>query len=98
MGLPPATKYSCQNAARDLGESKCVDSPTRVAILVAVCQVSRGGAVEPALVTVGDDLNTVARFFAPGRASYSAADVIESMLGTAAETNPDTELAVTHTA
>jgi nitronate monooxygenase len=44
-------------------------------------QVRRDGAVEPPLVTVGDDLNTIARFLAPGKESYSAADVIESMLG-----------------
>ena len=35
---------------------------------------------EPALVTVGDDLNTVAQFLTPGRASYGAADVIASLL------------------
>jgi nitronate monooxygenase len=35
---------------------------------------------EPALVTVGDDLNTVAQFLAPGRTSYGAADVIASLL------------------
>jgi len=47
---------------------------------------------EPALVTVGDDLNTVAHFLAPGRTSYSAADVVESLLSLtvnpAAETEP----------
>ena len=36
--------------------------------------------MEPALVTVGDDLNTVAQFLAPGRTSYSAAKVVESLL------------------
>jgi nitronate monooxygenase len=35
---------------------------------------------EPALVTVGDDLNTVAQFLAPGQTSYGAADVIASLL------------------
>jgi nitronate monooxygenase len=43
-------------------------------------QTRKDGFVEPALVTVGDDLNTVAQFLAPGRASYSAADVVESLL------------------
>ena len=33
-------------------------------------------SVEPPLVTVGDDLNTVAQFLAPGRDTYSAADVV----------------------
>jgi hypothetical protein len=37
--------------------------------------------VEPPLVTVGDDLNAVSQFLAPGRDTYSAADVIESILG-----------------
>jgi nitronate monooxygenase len=36
--------------------------------------------VEPALVTIGDDLNTVAQFMPQGRESYSAADVVESLL------------------
>ena len=43
-------------------------------------QIRKDGAVEPPLVTVGDDLNTVAQFLAPGRESYSAAEVIESLL------------------
>ncbi len=43
-------------------------------------QVRDNDTVEPALVTVGDDLNTIAQFLAPGRKSYSAADVVESLL------------------
>ena len=43
-------------------------------------QTRKDDAVEPPLVTVGDDLNTVAQFLAPGRESYSAADVIDSLL------------------
>jgi len=43
-------------------------------------QTRKDGSVEPALVTVGDDLNTVAQFLAPGRSSYSAADVVASLL------------------
>jgi nitronate monooxygenase len=43
-------------------------------------QIRKGEQVEPALVTVGDDLNTVATFLAPGRNSYSAAEVVESLL------------------
>jgi nitronate monooxygenase len=50
-------------------------------------QIRRDGTVEPPLVTVGDDLNKVAHFLSPGQDSYSAAEVIESMLGTAAESN-----------
>ncbi len=43
-------------------------------------QVRKDGTVEPALVTVGDDLNTIAQFLEPGRESYSAADVVHSLL------------------
>jgi nitronate monooxygenase len=43
-------------------------------------QPRKDGSFEPALVTIGDDLNTVARFLAPAEASYSAADVVESLL------------------
>jgi nitronate monooxygenase len=47
---------------------------------VGHAQSRNGNGVEPALVTVGDDLNTVAQFLAPGRTSYSAADVVASLL------------------
>src|SRR5664279_4690443 len=43
-------------------------------------QVRKDGSIEPPLVTVGDDLNTVAQFLAPGRTSYTAADVVKSLL------------------
>ncbi len=43
-------------------------------------QTRKDGSVEPPLVTIGDDLNTVAQFLAPGRTSYSAADVVKSLL------------------
>jgi hypothetical protein len=32
-------------------------------------------------VTVGDDLNSIAQFLAPDRDSYSAVDVVHSILG-----------------
>jgi nitronate monooxygenase len=41
--------------------------------------------VEPALVTVGDDLSTVGTFLAPGRTSYSAAEVINRLLSLCAD-------------
>jgi len=47
---------------------------------IGYAQIRKTGPVEPALVTVGDDLNTVAQFLAPGKATYSAADVVESLL------------------
>jgi nitronate monooxygenase len=43
-------------------------------------QTRKDKSVEPPLITVGDDLNSVVQYLAPGRDSYSAADVIEAML------------------
>jgi nitronate monooxygenase len=52
---------------------------------VGKAQVRSGGATEPALVTVGDDLNTVGQFLAPGANTYTAADVVNRLLsGTSA--------------
>ena len=48
-------------------------------------QIRKTGEIEPALVTVGDDLNSVAQFLAPGRDSYSAQEVVESLLSLSAE-------------
>lgn len=56
-------------------------------------QIRKDGTVEPPLVTVGDDLNTVARFLAPGRSTYTAGDVVESLLSgiPLLELQPDAE-------
>ncbi|MGC9224424.1 MAG: nitronate monooxygenase [Terracidiphilus sp.] len=43
-------------------------------------QTRKDGAVEPPLVTIGDDVNSVAAFLRDGAESYSAADVVESLL------------------
>lgn len=43
-------------------------------------QVRKNEVQEPALVTVGDDLNTVAQFLAPGRQTYGVEEVVESLL------------------
>jgi len=48
-------------------------------------QTRKDGSLEPPLVTVGDDLNTVAQFLAPGRTSYGAADVVASLLSLTAD-------------
>ena len=47
---------------------------------IGLAQIRKDATVEPPLVTVGDDLNTVAQFLAPGRTTYSTADVVESLL------------------
>jgi len=44
-------------------------------------QVRKDDVVESPLVTVGDDLNSIAQFLTPGRDSYSAVDVVNSILG-----------------
>jgi nitronate monooxygenase len=41
----------------------------------------RRGAIEPALVTAGDDVANIARFLRPGRTTYSADDVLDDILG-----------------
>jgi nitronate monooxygenase len=43
-------------------------------------QTRKDQSVEPPLITVGDDLNSIVQYLAPGRDSYNAADVIEAML------------------
>jgi len=47
---------------------------------IGLAQVRQNDMVEPALITVGDDLNTIAQFMAPGLQSYSAADVVRALL------------------
>jgi len=56
-------------------------------------QTRKGEAVEPALVTVGDDLNAVAQFLAPGSETYSAADVVKSLLSLSSMMGIDAESA-----
>lgn len=43
-------------------------------------QTRKDQSAEPPLITVGDDLNSIAQYLAPGEESYSAADVIASLL------------------
>jgi nitronate monooxygenase len=47
---------------------------------VGHAQVRKDGSTELPLVTTGDDLNTIAQFVAPGELSYSATDVVASLL------------------
>jgi nitronate monooxygenase len=43
-------------------------------------QTRKDGSIEPPLITVGDDLNTIVQYLKPGHDSYSAVDVVETML------------------
>jgi nitronate monooxygenase len=48
---------------------------------IGLPQVRSGHRVELAIVTMGDDLKTVAQFLRPGESSYTAQDVVEGLLG-----------------
>jgi nitronate monooxygenase len=49
---------------------------------IGLGQVRAGGRHhEPGLITAGDDVGTVKRFLKPGQTHYSAADVIQNLLG-----------------
>lgn len=61
---------------------KCVCNGLMAA--AGYAQVRRDGAVEPALVTAGDEVTHVHCFAGPDRVGYSAADVIDTLLGTRA--------------
>ncbi len=52
-------------------------------------QTRKDKSVEPPLITVGDDLNSIVQYLEPGRDSYSAADVIKAMLQPRAEANAE---------
>ena len=47
-------------------------------------QVRRDGTLEPAIVTAGDDVTRIHEFVRPGRDTYSAADVLDRLLGSTA--------------
>ena len=55
-------------------------------------QTRKDGSVEPALITVGDDLNTVAQFLAPGRRATARRTWWRSLLSLSAN-EPETVLA-----
>ena len=47
---------------------------------IGYAQTRKDESVEPPLVTVGDDLNTIVQFLKPGSDSYSASKVVETLL------------------
>lgn len=47
---------------------------------IGLAQTRKDGYVEPALITAGDDLLEIGRFLRPGRTTYSAREVIETLL------------------
>lgn len=52
-------------------------------------QTRKDSTPEPALVTVGDDLNTIVQFLEPGQTSYSASHVVETLLSKLAAPEPE---------
>jgi nitronate monooxygenase len=61
-------------------------------------QVRKDGAVEPPLITVGDDLNTIAQYLEPGQESYSAVHVVETLLSLSREVEEPAERELAATA
>jgi nitronate monooxygenase len=52
---------------------------------IGLAQIRKAEPVEPPLVTVGDDLNSIAQFVAPGQTSYTTETVLESLLRLSAD-------------
>jgi nitronate monooxygenase len=61
-------------------------------------QTRKDGSVEPPLITVGDDLNTVVQYLQPGQDSYSAVHVVESLLSLTADVEEPAERELAATA
>lgn len=64
-------------------------------------QTRKDGSFEVPLITVGDDLNSIAQFVASGRDGYAAADVVRSLLSLSVESveaEPQTESLLAATA
>jgi nitronate monooxygenase len=76
---PPSNYVAKGGAIEETVGRKCLCNALMAN--VGKAQIRSDGAAEPALVTVGDDLNTVGQFLAPGATTYTAADVIDTLLG-----------------
>jgi len=75
---PVATYVAKGGKVEDTVGRKCLCN----ALLANIghAQTRKDATAEPALVTTGDDLNTVVQFLKPGATSYSAVDVVKSLL------------------
>jgi hypothetical protein len=51
---------------------------------IGLAQIRPGGEIDLPLITAGNDVANIASFLRPGRNSYSAAEVVGSLLGQAA--------------
>jgi nitronate monooxygenase len=61
-------------------------------------QTRKNGSIEPPLITVGDDLNTIVQYLRPGHDSYSAVDVVEALLSLSMDVEEPAELELAATA
>jgi nitronate monooxygenase len=61
-------------------------------------QTRKDGSIEPPLITVGDDLNTIVQYLKPGHDSYSAVDVVEALLSLSMDVEEPAELELAATA
>jgi nitronate monooxygenase len=88
---PVATYVAKGGKVEDTVGRKCLCN----ALLANIghAQTRKDETVEPPLVTVGDDLNTIASFLAPGRMNYSASDVVHALLSKVLAPEPEPELA-----
>ena len=75
---PVATYVAKGGRVEDTAGRKCLCN----ALLsnIGHAQTRKDATAEPALVTTGDDLNTVVQFLAPGATSYSAVEVVHALL------------------
>lgn len=48
---------------------------------IGAAQIRKDGSVEKPIITCGDDLVDISRFIPPGRSSYTASDVVATLLG-----------------
>mgnify|MGYP000688787101 CR=1 FL=1 len=65
---------------QDYGPAPQAPTPAPSAATGQLDVPTPGGTTEPPLVTGGNDIAHIARFIAPGRDSYSAAEVIDAEL------------------
>lgn len=88
---PVATYVAKGGKVEDTVGRKCLCNALMANIGHA--QTRKDAAAEPALVTTGDDLNTVVQFLKPGATSYSAVDVVRQLLGESQEQVQEPEAA-----
>jgi len=79
----PAEDYVRKSGAEEETEGRqCVCNGLTATIGLA--QIRPGGELDLPLITAGNDVANIAKFLRPGRDSYSAAEVVGSLLGTPA--------------